>query len=63
MISPEKMKLTNQAKFMHCLPVRRNVIVSDAVIDSPDSVVIQQAGNRVWSAQAVLKKIIEDNLS
>jgi len=61
MISPEKMKLTNQAKFMHCLPVRRNVIVSDAVIDSPNSVVIQQAGNRVWSAQAVLKKILEDN--
>jgi N-succinyl-L-ornithine transcarbamylase len=61
MVTQEKMKLTNQAKFMHCLPVRRNVIVSDEVIDGPNSVVIHQAGNRVWSAQAVMKKILEDN--
>lgn len=58
-VSAEKMKLTDNAKFMHCLPVRRNVIVEDAVIDSPNSVVIQQAGNRVWSVQAALKKILE----
>jgi N-succinyl-L-ornithine transcarbamylase len=59
MVSAEKMKLTNQAKFMHCLPVRRNVVVEDAVIDSENSIVIQQAGNRVWAAQAVLKTILE----
>ena len=58
-ISVEKMKLTDNAKFMHCLPVRRGVIVEDAVIDSPNSVVIQQAGNRVWSVQAAMKKILE----
>lgn len=59
MVSAEKMKLTNNAKFMHCLPVRRNVVVEDEVIDSPNSIVIQQAGNRVWAAQAVLKSILE----
>jgi N-succinyl-L-ornithine transcarbamylase len=59
MISEEKMALTNNAKFMHCLPIRRNVIASDAVLDGPNSVVIQEAGNRVWAAQAVLKTILE----
>ena len=54
-----KMALTNQAKFMHCLPVRRNVVVTDEVIDSPNSVVIQQAANREVTAQAVLKMILE----
>lgn len=58
-ITSEKMKLTNNAKFMHCLPVRRNVIVTDAVIDSENSIVIQQANNRTFSAQMVLKKILE----
>jgi N-succinyl-L-ornithine transcarbamylase len=58
-ISPEKMALTNQAKFMHCLPVRRGLKVADEVLDSPQSVVIQQAGNRVWSVQAALKQILE----
>ena len=58
MITKEKLALTDNAKFMHCLPVRRNVIVSDEVIDSESSVVIQQAGNRVWAAQAVLKRIL-----
>ena len=52
------MKLTNNAKFMHCLPVRRNVVVDDAVIDSANSIVVQQAGNRVWAAQTVLKEIL-----
>ena len=58
-VSADKMALTNKAKFMHCLPVRRGLIVEDAVIDSADSVVIQQAGNRVWSVQAVLKQLLE----
>lgn len=62
MITADKMALTNQAHFMHCLPVRRNVIVEDAVIDSPQSAVIQQAGNRTYAAQAVLKNILENNL-
>ncbi len=59
-VTVEKMKLTNGAKFMHCLPVRRNVIVSDEVIDSDGSIVIQEAGNRVWAAQAVIKSILEN---
>lgn len=57
-VNADKMKLTNEAKFMHCLPVRRNVVVMDEVIDSPNSIVIPQAGNRVWAAQAVLKQIL-----
>ncbi len=44
---------------MHCLPVRRNVVVMDEVLDSPDSIVIQEAGNRVWAAQVVLKRMLE----
>ena len=58
-IDKEKMKLTNKAKFMHCLPVRRNVVVSDEVLDSDHSLVIEQANNRTYSAQTVLKKILE----
>lgn len=57
-VDHSKMSLTNQAKFMHCLPVRRNVVVSDEVLDSDHSVVIQEASNRVWAAQAVLKNIL-----
>lgn len=45
---------------MHCLPVRRNVIVEDAILDGPQSIVIQQANNRTWAAQAVLKNILEN---
>ena len=48
------------AKFMHCLPVRRNVVVEDAVLDSDSSLVIEQANNRTYAAQLVLKKILED---
>ena len=59
-VNAEKMKLTNNAKFMHCLPVRRNMIVSDEVIDSADSIIIDEAENRIYSAQAVLKNILED---
>ena len=58
MVNSRKMALTNNAKFMHCLPVRRNLIVSDEVIDSANSVVIQQAGNRLWATQAVLKMML-----
>jgi len=54
-----KMLLTNNAHFMHCLPVRRNMIVSDAVIESPQSLVIPEAANREISAQVVLKRMLE----
>ncbi len=59
-VNEEKMALTNEAKFMHCLPVRRNVIVTDGVIDSKNSIVIPEAANREITAQAVLKMILED---
>lgn len=59
MITEEKMALTNQGAFMHCLPVRRNVIVTDQVLDGPTSLVIQQAENRTYAAQAVLKTFLE----
>ncbi|MDR2910879.1 MAG: N-acetylornithine carbamoyltransferase [Bacteroidales bacterium] len=59
-VDGEKMALTNNAKFMHCLPVRRNVIVTDSVIDGENSIVIPQAANRLVAAQAVLKMILED---
>ena len=61
MITSNKMKLTNNGKFLHCLPVRRNVIVTDEVLDSKNSLVIQQANNRTYAAQIVLKKILENN--
>ena len=57
-VTTEKMALTNNAYFMHCLPVRRNMIVSDDVIESPQSLVIPEAANRVVSAQTVLKEIL-----
>ncbi|MGB7396147.1 MAG: acetylornithine carbamoyltransferase [Pricia sp.] len=56
MMTQEKL---GQAKFMHCLPVRRNVVVEDAVLDGPQSLVIEQANNRTYAAQTVLKKILE----
>ena len=58
-ITTEKMALTNNAFFMHCLPVRRNMIVSDDVIESPQSIVIPEAANREISAEVVLKRILE----
>jgi len=57
MITKEKL---GDAKFMHCLPVRRNVVVEDTVLDSDSSLVIQQANNRTYAAQLVLKKILEN---
>lgn len=59
MMTAAKLELTNNAKFMHCLPVRRNVIVADEVLDSDSSIVIEEAANRVVSAQAVLFSILE----
>lgn len=56
-INQEKMNLTNNGKFMHCLPLRRNVIATDEVVDN--SIVYQQARNRLWSAQAVLQEILQ----
>lgn len=58
-IDAEKMALTNNAYFMHCLPVRRNMIVTDDVIESPQSIVIPEAANREISATVVLKRILE----
>jgi N-succinyl-L-ornithine transcarbamylase len=58
MLTMDKLKHTNNAKIMHCLPVRRNVEVSDEVLDSRHSLVTEQAANRVWAAQAVLSEIL-----
>jgi len=58
MLTQEKLKLSNNAKVMHCLPVRRNLELSDEVLDSGHSIVTRQAGNRVWAAQAVLSEIL-----
>lgn len=60
MLTPEKLKDTNAAKVMHCLPVRRNVELSDEILDGTASVVTQQAANRVWAAQTVLSEILKD---
>jgi N-succinyl-L-ornithine transcarbamylase len=59
MLTEEKLKTTHQAKVMHCLPVRRNVELSDEILDSSHSLVTRQAGNRVWAAQAVLSEILK----
>ena len=58
MMTNKKLSLTNNAKVMHCLPVRRNVELSDEILDGPNSLVTQQAVNRVWAAQAVLSEIL-----
>ena len=59
MLTKEKMKLTNNARVMHCLPVRRNVELSDEILDSSSSIVTQEASNRVWAAQAVLAELLK----
>ena len=59
MLTKEKMQITNNAKFMHCLPVRRNIIVSDEVLDNKNSLVIQQSNNRTFAAQSVIKLLID----
>jgi N-succinyl-L-ornithine transcarbamylase len=58
-VDAAKMAVTNNAYFMHCLPVRRNMIVADEVIDSPRSIVIPEAANREISAQTVIKRLLE----
>ena len=60
MVDEAHMAVTNNARFMHCLPVRRNVIVSDGVIDSERSIVIPEAANRVTSIQVVMKRMLEN---
>ena len=60
MMTNEKLALTNNAKVMHCLPVRRNVELSDEVLDGPNSLVTLEASNRVWAAQAVLSEILRN---
>lgn len=59
MLNNKKLELTNNARVMHCLPVRRNVELSDEALDGPNSIVTEEAGNRVWAAQAVLAGILE----
>jgi N-succinyl-L-ornithine transcarbamylase len=63
MLTNEKLKLTNNAKVMHCLPVRRNVELSDEILDGPNSLVTEEASNRVWAAQAVLSEILAAPIS
>jgi N-acetylornithine carbamoyltransferase len=62
-VNEEKMGRTNSAIFMHCLPVRRNVIVTDEVLDSHASVVIDEAENRLHVQKAILKFLLSDSLS
>jgi len=59
MLSNKKLQLTNNAKVMHCLPVRRNVELSDEILDGPNSIVTQQATNRVWAAQVILSELLK----
>lgn len=61
MLTENSLKHSNNAKVMHCLPVRRNVELSDEILDSASSLVTKQAGNRVWAAQAVLSTILNSN--
>ncbi len=60
MMDNEKLKLTSNAKIMHCLPVRRDLELASEILDGPNSRVIHEAGNRLWSAQAVLKAMLEE---
>ena len=61
MLTNKKLEGTNNAKVMHCLPVRRNVELSDEILDGPSSIVTREAGNRVWAAQAVLEQLLITN--
>ena len=61
MLTNKKLEATNNAKVMHCLPVRRNVELSDEILDGPNSIVTLEAGNRVWAAQAVLEQLLTNN--
>lgn len=59
-IDDKKMDLTNNGLFMHCLPVRRNIVVNDEVLDSNKSIVVEQSKNRIYSSQIILKKLINE---
>lgn len=59
MLTNDRLKITNNAKVMHCLPVRRDLELSSEILDGPSSIVVHEAGNRVWAAQAVLKQMLE----
>jgi N-succinyl-L-ornithine transcarbamylase len=61
MLTNRKLENTNNGKVMHCLPVRRNVELSDEVLDGPNSLVTQEAANRIWAAQAVLSEMLKTN--
>jgi N-succinyl-L-ornithine transcarbamylase len=61
MLTNDKLKLSNNAKVMHCLPVRRNIELSDEILDGPNSIITREASNRVWAAQAVLNEILRSN--
>jgi len=63
MLTPEKMRFTAQAKFMHCLPIRRNVVASDKILDSPDSLVIEQANNRTFFCSTRTQKNLVEWIS
>lgn len=58
MLTNKKLSVTNNAKVMHCLPVRRNIELSDEVLESENSIITEEAGNRIWAAQAVLSEIL-----
>ncbi|HLS94197.1 MAG TPA: hypothetical protein VK017_01435 [Sphingobacterium sp.] len=60
MMDNRKLQMTNNAKVMHCLPVRRDLELSSEILDGPNSLVIKEAGNRVWAAQVVLKRMLEN---
>jgi len=60
-VTEEKIRRTNNGKVMHCLPVRRNLVIADGVLDGPNAVVVQEAGNRLWAAQAVLSELLKSN--
>jgi len=59
MLTNERLKVTNEAKVMHCLPVRRDLELSSEILDGPSSIIVHEAANRVWAAQAVLKRMLE----
>jgi N-succinyl-L-ornithine transcarbamylase len=59
MLTNEKIGQTCNAKVMHCLPVRRNIELSDEILDGPNSIITQEASNRVWAAQAVISSLLQ----
>ncbi|NQD72666.1 acetylornithine carbamoyltransferase, partial [Sphingobacterium shayense] len=60
MLDNDLLRLTNNAKVMHCLPVRRDLELSSEILDGPNSLVVKEASNRVWAAQVVLKRMLEN---